>query len=175
MAPPLEGLVSLWARPGFLVRRLHQISVAIFAEEMAELGLTPVQFGAMSVVGDRPGIEQTALGAALGIDRANVADVVARLARSGHVVREVSAADRRARKLYLTDPGTALVLEANRRLKRVGDSLLAPLAPADREVFVDLLLQLIEGNNALGRAVLVQERVQEGRRGSPKASAPEVS
>ena len=154
------------------MRRLHQISVAIFAEEMAGLGLTPVQFGAMSIVGDRPGIEQTALGAELGIDRANVADVVARLARSGHVSREVSATDRRARKLYLTDAGKAVVLEANRRLKRVGDHLLAPLAPPDREVFVELLLQLIEGNNALGRAVLAQERVEEGRLGRLKAEVP---
>jgi hypothetical protein len=63
---PLRRLVSLQARPGFLVRRLHQIGVAIFTDEMADLGITPVQFGAMSIVGMKPGIDQSALGEELG-------------------------------------------------------------------------------------------------------------
>jgi hypothetical protein len=39
----MKNAAALWARPGFLVRRLHQISVAIFMEEMASLEITPVQ------------------------------------------------------------------------------------------------------------------------------------
>ena len=34
---------SLMRRPGFLVRRLHQIHLALFAEECAAFDLTPVQ------------------------------------------------------------------------------------------------------------------------------------
>ena len=151
---PIGGLVSLWSRPGFLVRRLHQIGVSIFTEEMADLELTPVQFGAMSIIGVNPGIEQSALGVQLGIDRANVADVVARLAKSGLLLREVSPVDRRAKNMYLTERGSEIVLEANRRFKRVQDRLLSPLKARDRAVFVDLLLVLIKANNSLGRAEL---------------------
>ena len=61
-------IVPLWRRAGFLVRRLHQISVAIFLREMEGLDLTPVQLGALTVVLERPGIDQSALGAELGID-----------------------------------------------------------------------------------------------------------
>jgi DNA-binding MarR family transcriptional regulator len=151
---PIDGLVSLWSRPGFLVRRLHQIGVSIFTEEMADLVLTPVQFGAMSIIGVNPGIEQSALGVQLGIDRANVADVVARLAKSGLLLREISPVDRRAKNMYLTERGREVVVEANRRFKRVQDLLLSPLKARDRAIFVDLLLELIKANNSLGRAEL---------------------
>lgn len=150
---PLKGLVSLWGRPGYLVRRLHQISVSIFSDEMGDL-VTPVQFAALSMAGVAPGIEQTALGEQIGIDRANIADVVARLARSGHIVREVSTRDRRARRIYLTETGKRVVLEANRRFARVHERFLAPLDAQERELFVALLAKMIEANNSLGRAEL---------------------
>lgn len=151
---PLRGLVSLWSRPGFLVRRLHQISVAIFSEEMSDLELTPVQFGAMSIVGLHPGIDQSALGEQLGTDRANTADVISRLVKNGIVLRTVSPDDRRVRHIYLTEHGSEIVLVANRRLKQIGTQLLAPLKAEDRTIFVDLMTQLIEQNNALGRTAL---------------------
>lgn len=151
---PLRGLVSLWSRPGFLVRRLHQISVAIFADEMADLELTPVQFGALSIVGVNPGIDQSALGEELGTDRANTADVVTRLVKNGFLLRTVSPKDRRVRRIYLTDPGREVVVEANCRLKQIQARLLAPLKPGDRAIFVDLMTNLIESNNSLGRTAL---------------------
>lgn len=149
---PLRGLVSLRARPGFLVRRLHQISVAIFTDEMADLEITPVQFGAMSIAGMNPGIDQSALGEELGTDRANTTDVINRLVNNGHVLRAVSPKDRRIRRIYLTDHGRDIVLEANQRLKDIQTRFLAPLKPADRATFLDLTIQLIEANNSLGRA-----------------------
>jgi MarR family transcriptional regulator, lower aerobic nicotinate degradation pathway regulator len=151
-AEPLRGLVALRARPGFLVRRLHQIGVAIFTDEMAELELTPVQFGAMSIVGMKPGIDQSALGEELGTDRANTTDVINRLVNNGYVLRAVAPNDRRMRSVYLTDRGREVVIEANGRLKNVRTRLLSPLDAADREIFLDLTMELIEGNNSLGRA-----------------------
>jgi DNA-binding MarR family transcriptional regulator len=151
-AEPLRGLMSLRARPGFLVRRLHQIGVAIFADEMAELELTPVQFGAMSIVGMKPGIDQSALGEELGTDPANTTDVINRLVNNGYVLRAVAPNDRRMRSVYLTDRGREVVIEANGRLKNVRTRFLSPLDAADREIFLDLMMELIEGNNSLGRA-----------------------
>jgi DNA-binding MarR family transcriptional regulator len=149
---PLRGLVSLRARPGFLVRRLHQIGMAIFTDEMADLELTPVQYGAMSIVGMNPGIDQSALGEELGTDRANTTDVINRLVNNGYALRAVSPKDRRMRRVYLTDHGRDIVVEANQRLKNVRSRFLSPLKPADREIFLDLMIELIEGNNSLGRA-----------------------
>ena len=148
------GSAALWSRPGYLVRRLHQIGVGIFLEEMESLPLTPVQFGALTVISHRPGIEQSVLGQELGIDRVNVGDVVLRLINNGFARREVSARDRRFKEVYLTAAGEALMAEGIKRLKTVQERLLEPLAPAQRKVFVELMMVLIDGNNDVGRAPL---------------------
>ena len=45
----------VWSRPGFLVRRLHQIHMAIFLE-CADEQVTPIQWGIMTIVEGRPGV-----------------------------------------------------------------------------------------------------------------------
>ncbi len=112
-AAPSEGADALWARPGFLVRRLHQITVAIFLDEMAELDLTPVQFGALTIIAGRPGIEQSTLGEELGIDRVNAGDVVQRLIKNNLARREVSPRDRRFKQVSLTPEGEATLEEGS--------------------------------------------------------------
>lgn len=149
-----SGSAALWSRPGYLVRRLHQIGVAIFLEEMDALPLTPVQFGALTIISERPGIEQSVLGQELGIDRVNVGDVVLRLINNGFARREVSTRDRRFKEVFLTAAGETLMTEGLARLKTVQDRLLQPLQPEQREVFLELLMVLIDGNNGVGRAPL---------------------
>jgi DNA-binding MarR family transcriptional regulator len=152
---PMNGNASaLWSRPGFLVRRLHQISVAIFLEEMASLEITPVQYGALMIVAADPGIDQSALAAELGVDRANAGDVLARLSKSGYLTRAPSQSDRRFVQVRLTEQGTALLGEAGSRAKKVQDRLLMPLKPKDRKVFVALMNQIISASNHVGRAPL---------------------
>ncbi|GGF54199.1 MarR family transcriptional regulator [Azorhizobium oxalatiphilum] len=151
---PIEGLFSLWSRPGFLVRRLHQISVAIFMEGMAELEVTPLQFGALSIIAVSPGIEQAAVGTELGVDRANNGDVLNRLEKAGLIVRHTAPHDRRTRKVYLTVKGRDMVLVANERFATIQKRFLGPLTAAEKKVFLGLLSKLIEENNELGRTVL---------------------
>jgi DNA-binding MarR family transcriptional regulator len=153
-----DDTTRVWSRPGFLVRRLHQISVAIFMDETAGLGITPVQFGALSILAASPGLDQSTLGAELGIDRANIADVIARLSTGGYVTRHNSQSDRRVKNIYITEAGTALLHEANARFRNVQSRLLGPLTPQDRATFITLTMQLIETNNSLGRAVLRLKR-----------------
>jgi DNA-binding MarR family transcriptional regulator len=149
-----NGAAALWARPGYLVRRLHQISVAIFLDEMSDLDLTPVQFGALTIIASRPGIEQSVLGEEVGIDRVNAGDVVQRLIKNELARREVSPRDRRFKEVSLTPKGEAVLVEGIARIKRVQQRLLEPLDPEERTVFLRLLMQLINGNNDQGRAPL---------------------
>src|ERR1700744_6373685 len=72
--------ITLDARPGFLIRRLHQIHVALFIEECAPEGITPVQYSILTALDQMGPSEQIALSNAVGLDRANTADVIARLA-----------------------------------------------------------------------------------------------
>ena len=45
-----EPTLDLEDLPGFHIRRLQQIAVAIFLEETEEHGVTPVQYAAMAAV-----------------------------------------------------------------------------------------------------------------------------
>ena len=70
--------MPLWARPGYLLRRLHQIHYALFFEECARFDITPVQYGLLTTLSLNPDLDQNSLARELGIDRTNVADVLNR-------------------------------------------------------------------------------------------------
>src|SRR3954470_6388344 len=92
-AQALHSKMPLWARPGYLLRRLHQIHYALFFEECAGYDITPVQYGLLTTLSLNPNLDQNSLARELGIDRTNVADVLNRLARRGLVERRRSPND----------------------------------------------------------------------------------
>lgn len=145
---------DLAARPGFLIRRLHQIHVALFIEECAAFDVTPVQYSIMSAVQAHPGLDQARLGEEVGVDRATLANVVGRLDRRGLVRRRASAADRRLRLVDMTAAGAALLARMDAPARRAHARTVEALAPAERQVFVQALAQLVQSGNAHGRAPL---------------------
>ncbi len=168
-AAEAEARVPLWGRPGFLVRRLHQIHSALFLEECKAFNITPVQYGLMSTLLQHSGSDQRSLGVEIGIDRTNVADVLERLAERGLVRRERSETDRRSMNAYLTDEGRELVEQMYASMTRAQQRLLEPLAPEFRPAFLAMLTQLVEGNNKYSRAEL---RIDfKGRKGARRKSA----
>ncbi len=152
--PKFNAHTSVWDRPGFLVRRLHQIHVAIFLEEMAEDNITPIQYGLLSALADLPGLDQLSLAEEIGIDRANVADVLTRLENRDLVIRTVSTQDNRRKLCAPTEQGLAFVRKHYKNMQRAQDRLLRPLAPAERAEFMRLLRCVVEASNDLGRARL---------------------
>ena len=99
----------VWTRPGFLVRRLHQIHMAIFLKECAAEQVTPIQWGILTIVKSQPGVGQVELAEELGLDRSNVANVVDRLTRRGVLKQTVSKLDRRKRSIAITPKGVTLM------------------------------------------------------------------
>src|ERR1700749_3730239 len=81
------GLSRLYARPGFLLPRAHQISAAVFEDECRDLGLTPAQFGVLTVLKTHPGLGQSSLARALGFDKVTVLRVLRGLESRGLVER----------------------------------------------------------------------------------------
>lgn len=150
----LERYESLWDRPGFLVRRLHQIHVAMFHEECGRLGVTPVQSGVLTILARRPGLDQVTLGAEVGIDRTNVADVVARLEGRGLIERRTNPADRRTRLVSITAAGRDFLQRVRKGMEVAQERLLAPLDEAGRGDFMRLLRILVDAGNEAGRAAL---------------------
>ena len=72
----LASLSRLYARPGFLLRRAHQISAAVFEDDCRDLALTPAQFGVLTVLRAHPGMGQSSLARALGFDKVTVLRVL---------------------------------------------------------------------------------------------------
>jgi DNA-binding MarR family transcriptional regulator len=145
---------TLRQRPGFLIRRLHQIHVAIFLEECADFGITPVQFSLMSVLVDHAPADQASLAAEIGVDRTTVAGVLRRLEDRGLITRNGHRDDRRLKMCRLTAKGTQLVRRMEAAVRRAHDRTVAALDPGMRRLFVELLKNLVDANNALGRAFL---------------------
>lgn len=145
---------NLWDRPGFLVRRLHQIHISLFYDEYSEEKITPVQYGLLSILANLPCIDQMTLSAELGIDRTNVGDVVRRLESRGLVLRLSNPDDGRARLVSITKKGLGFLRRTHSAMQHTQDRLLAPLPEQDRLLFLDLLRRLVEANNDLGRTSL---------------------
>jgi DNA-binding MarR family transcriptional regulator len=147
--PTVPALSDL---PGHHIRRLQQIAVAIFLEETAAQGITPVQFAALAELAHQPGIDQRSLGRRIGFDTSTIGGVIDRLQARGLVQRGLSDADRRVRLLHLTAAGQALLQQVLPPMHRAQQRMLAPLAPAERPEFMRMLRQLVEANNQLSRA-----------------------
>lgn len=145
-------------RPGFLVRRLHQIHVAMFMEELAAEQVTPVQYGLLSILVDMPGLDQLSLAEEVGIDRANVHDVLKRLESRKLLLRVVDPLNKRRKICLPTQEGIEFVARHHAGMQAAQKRMLDPLTDDERATFVELLHKLIEANNGFGRTVLRPSR-----------------
>lgn len=148
------ALERLHERPGFLVRRLHQIYYAIFYEECKTQNVTPVQYGVLTIVALHPDLDQTSLGQAIGLDRTTTADVIKRLEQRGWLERHSSPADRRTRHVRLTQEGRVIVDSLQSNIDRLQERFLDPLRPAERAMFMQFMRTLVEANGQYSRAVV---------------------
>lgn len=145
--PPLSTLPSLsrlYARPGFLLRRAHQISAAVFEDECREAGLTPAQFGVLTVLSAQPGLGQSSLARALGFDKVTVLRVLRGLESRGLVARTPAPDNKRNICAWLTPAGGQLLAQAQKPAEAAYQRLLAPL-DQQQQVQLVQLLQLLTG------------------------------
>jgi DNA-binding MarR family transcriptional regulator len=144
-------LKELQTQPGHLIRRAQQIAVAIFIEECTALDLTPVQYAALVAIQENEGIDATRLSAQIAFDRSTLGNVLERLETRGFVERYPSPDDKRIKLLKLTSQGRAVTRRAEAAVRRTQERILAPLAPKDRRVLLELLTQLVALNNDASR------------------------
>jgi len=87
-----------------------------------------------------------------GIDRTNVADVLARLAQRGLVIREAGTRDRRMRVARLTAEGDRVARDMEHASLSAQARLMAPLSAEKRDLLMALMGELVEANNEFSRA-----------------------
>ncbi len=151
--------------PGYLIRRLQQISVAVFLAEAKKYDLTQLQYGSLVVVDATPGIDLRRLGRTIALDRQTVSTVVNRLTEKGLLRKETAG---RKCALYTTGAGRALYHVMKARLGSVDSILLGPLTPKERGAFLETLAKLVNALNSLSRAP--QTDIYEKRSAAAKAA-----
>ena len=76
---------DLHSKPGHLIRRAHQISSALFAEECDGFDLTSVQYAALVAIRTHPGLDATRLSGLIAFDRSKLLRDVANSLSEQHV------------------------------------------------------------------------------------------
>ena len=158
--PPPAGLAAelaaaieksaLLGRPGFLIRRLHQIHGSLFLEETAEFGITPVQYSVLTALAEHGERDQISIALEVGLERTTVAEVILRLEGRGLVRRRQSPDDGRVRLVKLARRGQLLVGRMAQAVQRAHDRTIAPLPPEDQDRLMLLLIRLLQANNDVG-------------------------
>ena len=132
--------------PGHLVRRAHQISVALFMAELSGEDVTPVQFAILNAVMDTPGIDQVTLAGRVAFDAATSGSVIGRLETKGWIRREPDQADKRRKILGLTPAGQEATVQMKHAVERVQANWLKPLNESEAKTLINLLAKVVAGH-----------------------------
>jgi len=138
--------------PGHLLRRCHQISVALFHDECAEYDITPLQYAVLSTLIENGARDQASISGLAALDRTTVAVVIQKLEDRNLVRREQSEKDKRSKIVNITERGRRLIAGVSEAVKNVQVRTVAPLEPEETVEFKRLLRKLTNANNLHSRA-----------------------
>jgi DNA-binding MarR family transcriptional regulator len=124
---------------GYHLRRAQVAVFQDFTSTMGEAAITPGQFGVLSVINGNPGLSQTQLGNALGIDRSTVVAVIDRLEARGLVVRAAQPNDRRSHALQLAEAGVALLRRLEAMVREHERQISRGLSSEEQQLLIALL------------------------------------
>ena len=133
-------------RPGFLIRRLHQIHVALFQEACGEFEVTPLQYSLLSALAARETADQTTLAADIALDRTTTTGALKRLAARNFVERAVNDEDRRARLCKLTPTGAAVLAKIETSARAAHRATLGDLTEKEQALFIDMMQRIVAAN-----------------------------
>jgi DNA-binding MarR family transcriptional regulator len=127
---------------GYRLRRAQLAVFQNFVAAMAPFDVTPGQFGVLVVIAENPGLSQSELAAAIGIDRSTMVGVIDRLEARGLVVRAVVPRDRRSYALQLSATGMRKLREIEARVRAHEADIARELTAEERAMLLDLLGRL---------------------------------
>lgn len=127
---------------GYNTRRATLRIMDVFTERMGSLGLKPVEFSVLSLIGRNPGVTPTQLCAELNLLPPNLTKLLLRLDTQKLLNRKVLATDKRAVCLSLSATGTKLLAEAESRVIELEEQASSALTPKQRETLISLLQKI---------------------------------
>jgi MarR family transcriptional regulator, lower aerobic nicotinate degradation pathway regulator len=133
-------------RPGFLIRRLHQIHVALFQDACGRFEITPLQYSLLSALAVRKTADQTSLAADIALDRTTTTGALKRLEARKLIERPIDTADRRARLCRLTKAGATLLAKIESAARSAHDATLEGLNEKEQSQLIALMQRIVAGN-----------------------------
>jgi DNA-binding MarR family transcriptional regulator len=130
-------------RPGYLIRRLHQIHVALFQQKCAAFEITPLQYSLLTALAKRGTADQTTLAADIALDRTTTTGALRRLQSRGFVDRAIEQHDRRSQTCRLTRAGAALLRRMERSARAAHLETVAALSKADQKRFIAMMQKIV--------------------------------
>lgn len=124
-----------------LLHRAEQLASDRFTHLVGDT-LTLRQFAVLAAIAERPGLSQTDLVRATGIDRSTLADTVSRMEKRGWISRTTAPLDARAHAVHLASSGAALLASATRHARAADAAILDLLPRTKRRTFLNILTKL---------------------------------
>jgi len=134
---------------GFLISQLGFLSSKRFMEALAPVGIDPREFALLRFVAASEGRSQQALAERLAIPPSRMVALVDHLEEAGLLERRPDPEDRRVRGLHLTRKGRGALERAGKIAIDYETELCAGINREERELLIDLLQKLQEGQTLL--------------------------
>ena len=134
------GLLEEWI--GFNLRIAQTASFQAFSRRSKDIGLRPGRFATLMLIGQNPGISQTALSRANGRDKSTLTPLIADLVRRRLIRRTQARNDRRSYGLTLTPAGEKMLAQLTECARRHEDDLDRIVGRRERAQFLATLKKI---------------------------------
>jgi DNA-binding MarR family transcriptional regulator len=141
-APP--ALATLDRLLGFRLRRINLHLARQFSVAVADHALRSGEYSALAAIAAAPGLSQSAICKATGLDKSAAVAVIDALLKRDWIVRARAPQDRRRHVLTLSATGEAAFAGLVERTLEIEAPLLSALSGAEREQLFTLLNKLVE-------------------------------
>src|SRR5690606_28331032 len=129
---------------GYALRRAQLSAFEDLIHALEEVDLRPAYFTVLYVISENPGLNQSEISTALGIQRTNFVTMVDNLESQGLIVRQPAKRDRRSHALHLTIKGTAVFNRARDLHDEHEARLMEKLGSNGREQLLPLLWRIAD-------------------------------
>jgi DNA-binding MarR family transcriptional regulator len=127
---------------GFLLHDTARLMRRDFERRSKGTGLTRAQWAVLAYVARNEGSSQAALADMLEIEPITLVRLLDKLEAAGLVERRPDPADRRVRRLYLTEATGPLLSQLQDLASETRESALAGLSDSERQQLTDLLMKV---------------------------------
>jgi len=128
--------------PSHLLHRAEQLAADRFTQLVGE-NVTLRQFAVLAAIAESPGLSQSELVKATGVDRSTLADMMNRMEKREWVSRTPSASDARALSIRLASAGATILAAATQFAIAADAAILDAMPASKRKSFMNMLSKLI--------------------------------